>query len=326
VRALEVRVESWPTAERFSIARGEKWEARVVVAEIREAGHRGRGECVPYARYGESVEGVAETLASWQDELAAGMSREELRRARPAGAARNAADCALWDLEARQRGTRVWELAGLPRPSPFVTAFTISLDAPEAMARAAGAARRRPLLKVKLGAEGDAARIRAVREAAPEARLIVDANEGWDVTTLETLSPALAEARVELVEQPLPAADDAGLEGLELPVRLCADESVHGVDTLESLVGRYDLVNVKLDKTGGLTEAIDVVATARDLGFDIMLGCMVGTSLAMAPAALLAGLADYVDLDGPLLLASDREPGLRYDDARVSPPDAELWG
>jgi L-alanine-DL-glutamate epimerase-like enolase superfamily enzyme len=325
-RTLAVRTESWPIAGAFTIARGSKTAADLVVAEISEDGATGRGECVPYARYGESVEGVVAAIAEAGDAIACGAERAELLRLLPPGAARNALDCALWDLEAKRTGRRAWDIAGLPEPRPVVTAYTISLAEPAAMAGAAAAAADRPLLKVKLGAPGDAARIRAVKDAAPAARLIVDVNEGWTADTLAENLAACAEAGVEMVEQPLPAAADIALAAGPRLVPIFADESVHGLATLPALVGRYDGVNVKLDKTGGLTEALQVVAQAERLGLGVIVGCMVATSLAMAPAILLAPRARYVDLDGPLLLARDRPAGLIYSGSLLHPPPAALWG
>ncbi len=325
-RTLTVRTEEWPLSDRFTISRGAKTAAQVVVAELSEAGATGRGECVPYARYGETVEGVVEAIGGVAQALAGGLTRAELQQAMPPGAARNALDCALWDLEAKTGGRRAFVLAGLTTPRPVATAFTLSLDDPQTMAEKARAAARHGLLKLKLGAEGDAERLAAVRAARPRARLIVDANEGWAAADLPALFEACANAGVELIEQPLPAGDDAALERLARPVPVCADESVHDARGLTALARRYDAINVKLDKTGGLTEALRLVEAARAHGLQIMVGCMVATSLAMAPAVLLAQSADVVDLDGPLLLARDREPGLVYDGDRIEPPPPALWG
>ncbi len=326
MREVEIRAESWPIARRFAISRGSKTEARVVVVEIREGEAKGRGECVPYARYGETVAGVIEAVRAVEADLERGLPREPLRKRLPAGAARNAIDCALWDLEAKRRGKPVWQLAGLPEPGPALSAYTIGLDRPSAMAAAARGVRDRPLLKLKLDAATPVECVAAVREAVPSARLIVDANEAWSPAQLRSLVRPLVELGVELIEQPLPAGRDAALAEIESPVPVCADESCHDAATLERLVGLYDCVNIKLDKTGGLTEALEVTEAARDLGFGIMVGCMVGTSLAMAPAVLLAGVAWFVDLDGPLLLERDREPGIRYGGSVLSPPPRELWG
>ena len=322
---LRITPERFPIRGRFTIARGSKTEAAVVTVELRDGAHVGRGECVPYGRYGESVEGVVDQLAALQKLVAQGLRREDLMTVLPPGAARNALDCAMWDIEAKRAGRRVYEMAGLPAPQPVVTAYTLSLDTPAAMAQAAREAGHE-LLKLKLGTEGDLARLTAIRAAVPQARLIVDANEGWSAENLEAHLAACAEAGVELVEQPLPAADDAALAQIARPVPVCADESAHGLDSLDALAGRYDALNIKLDKTGGLTEAILLARAAQAAGLDIMVGCMVGTSLAMAPALLLAPLARFVDLDGPLLLAADRDPALRYEGSRVYPPEPALWG
>lgn len=325
-RRLSVTGESWPIAGSFTIARGSRTEAHVVVAEIAEAGVRGRGECVPYARYGETVDSVIEAITGLRQEIEAGMGRAALGAALPPGAARNALDCALWDLGAKRAGKRAAELAGIGALRPLTTAYTLSLGTPQAMFEAARAARSRPLLKVKLGGDGDGERIAAVRDGAPEARLIADANEAWNVANFDANMAACRRAGVVLVEQPLPAGSDALLAEADRPVPVCADESLHTAEDLEGLRARYDAVNIKLDKTGGLTEALVVLERAEALGFAIMVGCMVGTSLAMAPALLVAQRAAFVDLDGPLLLARDREHGLVYDGSLVSPPDPRLWG
>jgi L-alanine-DL-glutamate epimerase-like enolase superfamily enzyme len=323
--ALSVRVERWPIAGSFAISRGAKTEAVVVVAELSDGSHRGRGECVPYARYGETVEGVAAAIEAMAPDIARGLDRERLQSAMAGGAARNALDCAFWDLAAKRAARPVHELLGLAAPKPVTTALTISLATPEAMAQAAAAAER-ALLKVKLGAPGDPARIAAVRRAAPRAELIVDANEGWTADDLAANLAACAQAGVTLVEQPLPAANDDALARIARPLAICADESVHGLASLPALVGKYDAVNIKLDKTGGLTEALVMAREAERLGFTLMVGCMVATSLALAPAMLVAQRARVVDLDGALLLARDRPHGLRYDGSRVHPPTSALWG
>ncbi|WP_428030472.1 N-acetyl-D-Glu racemase DgcA [Ancylobacter sp.] len=322
---LTVTPERFPIRGSFTIARGSKTEAAVVTVELRDGDHVGRGECVPYGRYGETVAGVVEQLTALEKLVAEGVRRTDLMALMRPGAARNALDCAMWDLEARRARMRVYEMAGLPAPLPVVTAYTLSLDTPKAMAEAARLSGHE-LLKLKLGAEGDLARLKAIRAAVPQARLIVDANEGWSPDILEAHLDACAAAGVELVEQPLPAADDALLARIARPVLVCADESAHGLDSLDALAGRYDAINIKLDKTGGLTEAIELTRAARAAGLDIMVGCMVGTSLAMAPALLLAPLARFVDLDGPLLLAADRTPALRYEGSVVYPPEPDLWG
>jgi L-Ala-D/L-Glu epimerase len=324
--SLSVRVERWPIAGAFTISRGAKTEAAVVVAELSDGPHHGRGECVPYARYGETVDGVAAAIAALAPAVAQGLDRARLQSAMAPGAARNALDCAFWDLEAKRAGQPAHALAGLVAPRPLTTAFTISLGTPDAMAQAAAKSRERALLKVKLGGADDPARILAVRQAAPRAKLIVDANEGWSVDDLAGNLAACARAGVTLVEQPLPAGRDDALAEMARPLPVCADESVHATASLAALIGKYDAVNIKLDKTGGLTEALAMAKEAERLGFALMAGCMVATSLAMAPAMLLAQRARVVDLDGPLLLAHDRPDGLRYDGSLVYPPTPALWG
>jgi L-Ala-D/L-Glu epimerase len=325
-RTLVVRIERWPIAGSFTISRGAKTEAVTVVAEVSQGGLTGRGECVPYARYGETAEATLAALQAMGEPLSRGLDRQALQAAMPAGAARNALDCALLDLEAKSAGRRVWALLGRPAPRPCTTAYTISLGTPDAMATATAKAAHRPLLKIKLGGDGDGARIAAVRKAASESELIVDANEAWTPDNLEQNLAACAEAGVTLVEQPLAAGKDEMLARIRRPIAVCADESVHDRASLEGLRARYDAVNIKLDKTGGLTEALAMADAAQALGFEIMIGCMVATSLAMAPAMLLAQQARFVDLDGPLLLARDRDGGLRYDGSLVYPPEAALWG
>ena len=313
-------IETWPIAGQFTIARGAKREAAVVIATVTDGSVTGRGECVPYSRYGETVAGVQAAV------LAIKLSdRASLLGQMPAGAARNALDCALWDYEAKCAGTSAACLAGLTL-GPVTTAYTISLDAPEVMAaKASAAARTMPLLKLKLAGKGDAERLRQVRSACPSTRLIADANESWTPDLLASLMAVAAETSIELVEQPLPAGADLALIGRRA-VPVCADESVHDRASLEALAGRYDAINIKLDKAGGLTEALALATEARRRNLKVLVGCMVSTSLAMAPAMLLAQDADWVDLDGPLLLASDRTPSLRYDGAIVHPPAAQLWG
>jgi L-Ala-D/L-Glu epimerase len=323
---LAARIERWPIAGSFTISRGAKTEAVTVVAEVSHGGLTGRGECVPYSRYGETPEATLAALQSMQEPLSRGLDRQALQAAMPPSAARNALDCALLDLEAKTRGQRVWSLLGSPAPEACITAYTISLASPEAMAAATVKAAHRPLLKIKLGGDGDAMRIAAVRKAAPKSELIVDANEAWTPDNLERNLAACAEAGVTLAEQPLPAGQDEALKRIRRPLAVCADESVHDRASLEGLRERYDAVNIKLDKTGGLTEALAMADAAHALGFELMIGCMVATSLAMAPAMLLAREARFVDLDGPLLLARDRDGGLRYDGSLVYPPEAALWG
>ncbi len=325
---LSVRIERWPLASAFTISRGSKTEAVVVVAELTDGPHRGRGECVPYARYGETPDGIVAAIEAMRPKLNENFDRAALRAAMPAGAARNALDCAYWDVNAKRVGRPVHELAGIVAPAPRVTAYTISLAAPAAMAAAAEVAAFRPLLKVKLGgADGkDGERIAAVRHGAPKAELIVDANEGWDEGNLARNLAACADCGVTLVEQPLPESRDDALVSAKRPIPVCADESVHDRASLERLAGKYDAVNVKLDKAGGLTEALALAAEAERGGFAIMVGCMVATSLSMAPAMLVAQRARFVDLDGPLLLARDRPGGLHYDGSLVYPPEGALWG
>jgi L-alanine-DL-glutamate epimerase-like enolase superfamily enzyme len=327
---LTLAVERWPIRGSFAISRGAKTQAVVVVAELGDGKARGRGECVPYARYGESVESVTGAIAAMRPRLAGGLTRAGLQTAMPPGAARNALDCAFWDLEAKRSGRPVHELAGLPAPRPVTTAYTISLAAPAEMAKATEAAAGRALLKIKLGGNndhgGDPERIAAVRAAAPHATLIVDANEGWDERNLAGNLAACADAGVVLVEQPLPAERDQALSAIRRPIPVCADESAHDRHSLPALAAKYDAVNIKLDKAGGLTEALAMAAQAELAGVAIMAGCMVATSLAMAPAVLLAQKARFVDLDGPLLLAKDRAHGLTYRDSLVFPPSRALWG
>jgi L-alanine-DL-glutamate epimerase-like enolase superfamily enzyme len=331
---LNIAVERWPIRGSFTISRGAKTQAEVVVAELGDGKARattgkmarGRGECVPYARYGESIEGVCAALEAMRPALAAGLSRAGLQTAMPPGAARNALDCAFWDIEAKRSGRPVHELAGLPAPRPLITAFTISLGRADEMAEAAKSVAGRALLKVKLGAPGDPERIAAVRAAAPQATLIVDANEGWDEQNLAANLAACAAAKVALVEQPLPERDDAALTSIAHLIPICADESAHGLASLAGLSGKYDAVNIKLDKAGGLTEALAMVAEAKRRGLTVMAGCMVATSLAMAPAMLVAQAAAFVDLDGPLLLERDRAGGLVYRDSLVLPATPALWG
>ena len=323
---LVATIEHWPIAGAFTISRGAKTEAVTVVAEVSRGGVTGRGECVPYPRYGETPEATLAALEALQEPLRQGLDRQGLQTAVPAGAARNALDCALVDLEAKTAGQRAWNLLGRPSPQACITAYTISLGTSEAMAEATARAAHRRLLKIKLGGDGDGARIAAVRKAAPNSELIVDANEAWTPDNLAQNLAACADAGVTLVEQPLPAGKDEALARIKRPLAVCADESVHDRASLERLRGRYDAVNIKLDKTGGLTEALAMADAAQALGFDIMVGCMVATSLAMAPAMLLTRQARFVDLDGPLLLARDRDGGLRYDGSLVYPPEAALWG
>ena len=325
-RVLSAVVERYPIRGAFTISRGSKTEAEVICCTISQGGSIGRGECVPYRRYDESIESVLAAIDRARPLVEAGISRRALADSMPPGAARNAIDCALWDLEAKQSGTSAASKLSRVPPAGIVTAYTLSLGTAEAMAAEARANAWRPVLKIKIGGDGDAQRIRAVASAAPGSRIILDANEGW---TPENLAENMAIARecgVTLIEQPLPAGRDEALRHHGRPVPVCADESVHTADDLPRLAGLYDAVNIKLDKAGGLSEAIRLRAAAPRGGFAVMIGCMVGTSLGMAPAVLLAQDADFVDLDGPLLLARDREPALRYEGSTVFPPEPVLWG
>jgi L-alanine-DL-glutamate epimerase-like enolase superfamily enzyme len=324
--ALAVRHESWPIAGTFTISRGSKTTAEVIAVELADGAATGRGECVPYARYGETIDSAIDQIETVRGALESGLGRAGLQAALPPGAARNAIDCALWDLEAKRADRRVWQLAGLAEPQAVTTAYTLSLDSAENMGKAAKANAHRPLLKLKLAGPDDLDRVRAVHANAPDSRLIVDANEGWNIEVYARLAPELTSLAVEMIEQPLPAADDSALAGIVRPIPICADESAHDRAGLQHLLGKYDAINIKLDKTGGLTEALALATAARDAGLDIMVGCMVGTSLAMAPALLLAGMARWVDLDGPLLLARDREPGLVFEGSLIRPAPAALWG
>ena len=326
VPALTARIERFPIAGSFTISRGAKTEAVTVVAEVSQNGLIGRGECVPYPRYAETPEATLAAIEAMRAAVAGGLTRQALQAAMPPGAARNALDCALIDLEAKAAGLRAWGLLDRPIPGERTTAYTISLGTPEAMAAATAKAAHRPLLKIKLGGDGDPERIAAVRKAAPESELIVDANESWTEANLEQNLAACDAVGVTLVEQRLPAGKDDAVARIKRPLMVCADESVHDRGSLAPLRARYDAVNIKLDKTGGLTEALAMADAARALDFEIMIGCMVATSLSMAPAMLVTPQARFVDLDGPLLLARDRDHGLRYDGSLVYPPDASLWG
>ncbi|MCE8539354.1 dipeptide epimerase [Ruegeria pomeroyi] len=319
---IEVTRDVFRLAQVFTISRGSRTEAKVLTVRVSDGVHQGWGECVPYARYDETLESVEAQIAGLPGEI----TRTALMDLLPAGAARNAVDCALWDLEAKRAGKRVWELAGLPEPRPEITAYTLSLDTPEAMQAQAAKNAHRPLLKIKLGTPDDMQRLEAVRAGAPGAKIIIDANEGWSAEVYADLAPHLVRLGVALVEQPLPAGQDDALIGMERPVPVCADESCHDRSSLPKLKGKYDVVNIKLDKTGGLTEALELRRAALAEGYDIMVGCMVGSSLAMAPATLVAQGALVTDLDGPLLLAEDRETPLVFDAAGVHPPSASLWG
>ena len=319
---LSVTRDTFRLARTFTISRGSRTEARVLTVTLRDGAHRGRGECVPYGRYDETPDSVTAQIEGLPERL----DRDVLRDLLPPGAARNAVDCALWDLEAKRAGRRAWQVAGLPAPGPEITAYTLSLEAPDAMEAAAREASHRPLLKIKLGTPDDMVRLEAVRRGAPASRIVVDANEGWDADVYADLAPHLLRLGVEMVEQPLPAGADDMLAEIDRPLPVCADESCHDRASLDGLAGKYDMVNVKLDKTGGLTEALALRDAARARGFGVMVGCMVGSSLAMAPAVLVAQGAAVTDLDGPLLLAEDRDHPLRFDDDGVHPPAPDLWG
>ncbi|WP_170550756.1 N-acetyl-D-Glu racemase DgcA [Ruegeria atlantica] len=319
---IDVSRDVFRLAQVFTISRGSRTEANVLTVRVSDGAHQGRGECVPYARYNETLESVEAEIAS----LPRTFDRAQLMDLLPAGAARNAVDCALWDLEAKRAGKRAWELAGLPAPGPEITAYTLSLDTPEKMQAQAAENAYRPLLKIKLGTPDDMPRLEAVRAGAPDAKIIVDANEGWSAEVYADLAPHLVRLGVALVEQPLPAGEDDALIGMDRPVPVCADESCHDRSSLPAMKGKYDVVNIKLDKTGGLTEALALREQALAEGYKVMVGCMVGSSLAMAPATLLAQGAMVTDLDGPLLLAEDRDNPLNFDDAGVHPPLAALWG
>jgi len=320
------RAETFPIAGRFTIARGSKTEAHVVYVELSDGEQVGHGESVPYARYGETVDGVLAEIEAARRELEAGITLAALQGLLPAGAARNAVDCALWDLDAKRGGVPAWKRAGLQRFDPLKTAYTLSLDTPEAMGAQAAANARRPLLKLKIGGADDIDRVEAVRANAPKARLIVDGNEGLSFDDLRRLAPDLARLGVKLIEQPLKVAEDEQLLGYDSPVVLCADESLHTRAELDRCARLYACVNIKLDKAGGLTEALALKAAARAKGLGVMVGCMVATSLSMAPAMIVAQGADFVDLDGPLLLARDRENGLEITGSMLASPKPALWG
>ena len=325
-RSLTIRAETWPVEGRFAISRGATTTVDLVLVELSMGGHRGRGECRPYARYGETVDGVTAVLETLRGPVEQGLDRSELQDIMPAGAARNALECALWDLAAKASDTPVWALAGLAEPASLATSYTLSLDTPESMRTAAEGHADKPLLKLKLGGDGDLERVRAVRSGAPDACIVVDANEAWTLDDYKNLVPEMVKLGVMMIEQPFPEGQDDVLAALLRPIPVCADESCHDRASLPGLVGKYDMVNLKLDKTGGLSEALAVRREAEAAGFGIMVGCMVATSLAMAPAVLLAQGAAVVDLDGPLLLAEDRSPGLVIDGVVIEPPSKKLWG
>ncbi|MFM1816177.1 MAG: hypothetical protein RLZ98_2872 [Pseudomonadota bacterium] len=318
------RIETWPLREHFVISRGAKKEAVVVVAELNDGSFSGRGECVPYPRYDETPTATAAEIEAAVRRNPE-MDRHALQQQLPPGAARNALDCAFWALEAARAGSPVSTRLRSAPAGRILTCQTISLDTPQKMAASAKRHADFPLLKLKLGAPGDDERMAAVRTARPDARLVGDANEGWAPDDLERLLAAAKAASFEMIEQPLPADADAQLGEIPHPIPVCADESAHTTSGLETLASRYDAINIKLDKTGGLTEALHLAEQAAAQGMDIMVGCMVSTSLSMAPALHLAGYARWIDLDGPLLLAEDRHPGLIYDNAWIAPPSPDAW-
>ncbi len=319
---FDATIDVFALAQVFAISRGARTQAEVVRVTLNDGDVTGQGECVPYARYGETCESVVAQLQNVTDPF----DHAGLGDVLAAGAARNALDCALWDLAAKKAGKRIWTLLDKPAPRPEITAYTLSLDTPEKMEAQAAEHAHRPLLKTKLGGEGDIARIEAVRRGAPNTRIIVDANEGWTPELYLELAPVLTRLGVEMVEQPFAAGADDALRELERVLPVCADESCHDRASLDDLTGKYDMINIKLDKTGGLTEALALKAAAQQRGYQVMVGCMVGTSLGMAPATLVAQGVAVTDLDGPLLMAKDRDNGLVYDEQGVHPPTAALWG
>jgi L-alanine-DL-glutamate epimerase-like enolase superfamily enzyme len=323
--SIDAREGTWTLKETFRISRGSCTEARVVVVTVSDGKYIGRGEGIPLARYNQSIASVLAQIGSITGEK--DLDRQGLQELLPAGAARNALDCALWDLEAKASGKRAWELANMPIVPEVETSFTISLDTPEKMSAAAKANSKLPILKLKLGGDDlDLSRVQAVRKTAPAARLLIDANESWSPSHYREIVPALKESGVELIEQPFPAHADEVLETLDHPIPVCADESCHTTADLPRVANRYEVINVKLDKTGGLTEALRLCSRAGESGLKLLIGCMVCTSLAIAPARLLASAANWVDLDGPLLLARDRGHPVPYENGRIGIPPRELWG
>ena len=325
--SLNIHTEAWPLAGAFRISRGTRRVSDVLMVEVNDGNYVGRGECFPYARYGEDIDSVQKQLNSVRSEIEHGLDRQALLNVLAPGAARNAVDCALWDLEAKRAGVRVWDLADLPAPEPVTTVYTLGVDEPAIMGERARENSDRPRLKLKMTGDGaDLERVRNIHKNAPNARLVVDANEGWSIEQYLEYAPQFKELGVEMIEQPLPSTDDEQLSGVDRPIPVCADESCHDRATLKSLVGKYDMINIKLDKTGGLTEALNLRDAALKQGLSIMVGCMIGTSLAMAPGILVAQEAAIVDLDGPLLLAEDRAPGLSFTGSIIHPPETRLWG
>ena len=325
--SLNIHIEAWPLTGAFRISRGTRKVSDVLMVEVNDGNYVGRGECFPYARYGEDIDSVQKQLNSVRSEIEHGLDRQALLNVLAPGAARNAVDCALWDLEAKRAGVRVWDLADLPAPEPVTTVYTLGVDEPAIMGERARENSDRPRLKLKMTGDGaDLERVRNIHKNAPNARLVVDANEGWSIEQYLEYAPQFKELGVEMIEQPLPSTDDEQLSGVDRPIPVCADESCHDRATLQSLVGKYDMINIKLDKTGGLTEALNLRDAALKQGLSIMVGCMIGTSLAMAPGILVAQAATIVDLDGPLLLAEDRNPGLSFTGSIIHPPEPRLWG
>ena len=325
--SFNIHIEAWPLAGAFRISRGTRKVSDVLMVEVNDGNYVGRGECFPYARYGEDIDSVQKQLNSVRSEIEHGLDRQALLNVLAPGAARNAVDCALWDLEAKRAGVRVWDLADLPAPEPVTTVYTLGVDEPAIMGERARENSDRPRLKLKMTGDGaDLERVRNIHKNAPNARLVVDANEGWSIEQYLEYAPQFKELGVEMIEQPLPSTDDEQLSGVDRPIPVCADESCHDRTTLKSLVGKYDMINIKLDKTGGLTEALNLRDAALKQGLSIMVGCMIGTSLAMAPGILVAQEAAIVDLDGPLLLAEDRVPGLSFTGSIIHPPETRLWG
>jgi L-Ala-D/L-Glu epimerase / N-acetyl-D-glutamate racemase len=326
MRSLVIHPESWDLTQTFRIARGFRNASDVVRVEIFDNGRVGEAECCPYPRYGESVESVINQIDSTRDLIESGGGREDLANFLPAGAARNAIDCALWDIEAKAEGVPVAQLAGVATAQRLETALTVVIDTPHLMGEAAAKISAAPLIKVKLDANEIVPRLEAVRSAAPDATLIIDANESWTMRTLFEVMGDLVRLDVKLIEQPLPAGKDEELAGYQSPICLCADESCHTVAGLGNLKNRYQGINIKLDKTGGLTGALQLARAANKDGFEIMVGCMLGTSLAMAPAAILAGYADYLDLDGPFFMVNDRHIPILYEMGQMTLPERGLWG
>ena len=325
--SLNIHIEAWPLEGAFRISRGTRKVSDVLMVEVNDGNYVGRGECFPYARYGEDIDSVQKQLNSVRSEIEHGLDRQALLNVLAPGAARNAVDCALWDLEAKRAGVRVWDLADLPAPEPVTTVYTLGVDEPAIMGERARENSDRPRLKLKMTGDGaDLERVRNIHKNAPNARLVVDANEGWTIEQYLEYAPQFKELGVEMIEQPLPSTDDEQLRGVDRSIPVCADESCHDRATLPALVGKYDMINIKLDKTGGLTEALNLRDAAMKQGLSIMVGCMIGTSLAMAPGILVAQAATIVDLDGPLLLAEDRNPGLSFTGSIIHPPEPRLWG